>query len=39
VEAYAEEQLHTQDGRIGREKGIVDPDGHLIVLYSISTAN
>lgn len=36
VEGYAEEQLHTQDGRIGREKGIVDPDGHLIVLYSIA---
>lgn len=38
VVGYAEEQLHTQDGRVGREKGIVDPDGHLIVLYSISAA-
>jgi len=39
VHGYAEEQLRTQDGRVGREKGIVDPDGHLIVLYSILAAN
>lgn len=39
VEGYPEEELHTQDGRIGREKGIVDPDGNLIVLYSIAAAD
>ena len=30
------ETLHTQDGRIGKEQGFVDPDGHLIVIYSIT---
>jgi len=39
VDGYPEEQLHTQDGRVGREKGIVDVDGHLVVLYSIAAAS
>jgi catechol 2,3-dioxygenase-like lactoylglutathione lyase family enzyme len=38
VHVYEEETLHTQDGRVGREIGFVDPDGHLIVLYNISSA-
>ncbi len=36
VHVYEEETLRTQDGRVGREIGFVDPDGHLIVLYNIS---
>lgn len=36
VHVYEEETLHTQDGRVGREIGFADPDGHLIVLYNIS---
>ena len=37
VRVYDEETLRTQDGRVGREIGFVDPDGHLIVLYNISS--
>ncbi len=33
---YAEERLETHDGRIGREVGIVDDDGNLVVIYSIA---
>ena len=36
VHVYEEEVLRTQDGRVGREVGMVDPDGHLIVLYNIT---
>ncbi len=36
VHVYEEEVLRTQDGRVGREVGMVDPDGHLIVLYHIT---
>jgi hypothetical protein len=32
---YDEEVLHTKDGRIGREIGIVDFDDNLVVLYKI----
>lgn len=32
---YREEELHTHDGRIGREVGIVDLDDNLIVIYYI----
>jgi len=35
LQVYAEERLETQDGRIGREIGIVDHDGHLVVIYCI----
>ena len=35
---YPEERLETQDGRIGREIGFVDYDGHLIVIYCITQA-
>jgi catechol 2,3-dioxygenase-like lactoylglutathione lyase family enzyme len=34
---YPEEQLVTHDGRTGREIGIVDDDGNLIVIYHIET--
>ena len=32
---YREEELHTHDGRVGREVGIVDWDGNLTVIYHI----
>ena len=32
---YEEEELHTHDGRIGGEVGIVDFDGNLVVIYRI----
>ncbi|MFK8052926.1 MAG: VOC family protein [Woeseiaceae bacterium] len=32
---YREEELHTHDGRVGREVGIVDFDGNLSVIYHI----
>ncbi|MCC5868804.1 MAG: VOC family protein [Gammaproteobacteria bacterium] len=35
---HPEQVLHTQDGRVGREIGVVDPDGHLLVLYTITRA-
>ena len=37
-EALREEALHTHDGRIGREVGVLDADGNLTVLYRILTA-
>jgi catechol 2,3-dioxygenase-like lactoylglutathione lyase family enzyme len=33
---YEEEHLVTEDGREGREVGIVDEDGNLIVIYYIT---
>ena len=33
---YDEERLETQDGRIGREVGIVDQDDNLVVIYNIT---
>ena len=35
LQVYPEEVLHTQDGRLGREIGIVDFDDQLIVIYKI----
>ena len=35
LHVYREERLETNDGRIGREIGIVDHDGHLVVIYTI----
>jgi len=35
---YPEEQLVTHDGRVGREIGIVDDDGNLVVIYRIESA-
>lgn len=32
---FPEETLHTNDGRVGREIGMVDHDGHLLALYRI----
>lgn len=34
---YPEEKLVTHDGRAGREIGIVDADGNLVVIYTILT--
>jgi catechol 2,3-dioxygenase-like lactoylglutathione lyase family enzyme len=34
---YPEEHLVTNDGRTGREVGIVDADGNLVVIYRIET--
>lgn len=36
---YEEEELHTHDGRVGQEVGIVDCDGNLVVIYEIPSAN
>ncbi len=35
---YPETVLHTKDGRVGREIGIVDFDDNLIVIYTITGA-
>ncbi|MFQ5635440.1 MAG: VOC family protein [Gammaproteobacteria bacterium] len=35
---YPEEQLLTHDGRTGREVGIVDDDGNLVVIYRIEAS-
>lgn len=35
LKVYDEEELHTHDGRIGREVGIVDYDDNLTVIYKI----
>ena len=34
---YEEDRLVTQDGREGRELGVLDPDGNLVVLYHITS--
>ena len=38
LHVYDEEELHTHDGRVGREVGIVDFDGNLVVIYKIPKA-
>lgn len=38
LDVYPEERLETHDGRFGREIGIVDHDGNLIVIYHITQA-
>jgi len=38
MHVYPDERLETQDGRIGREIGFVDHDGHLVVIYCITQA-
>ncbi|MDJ0749997.1 MAG: VOC family protein [Woeseiaceae bacterium] len=38
-EVYEEEELVTHDGRRGREVGIVDFDGNLVVIYNIPATN
>lgn len=35
VTVLLERQLHTHDGRIGREIGVIDADGHAAVLYNV----
>ena len=35
LQIFPEETLRTHDGRLGREIGMLDHDGHLIVLYCI----
>ncbi|MEM9209267.1 MAG: VOC family protein, partial [Pseudomonadota bacterium] len=35
LKVYEEEELHTHDGRVGREVGIVDFDDNLVVIYHI----
>ena len=32
---HPEERLVTHDGRVGREQGIVDHDGNVVVIYTI----
>ena len=38
LHVFPEETLRTHDGRVGREIGMLDHDGHLIVLYCILKA-
>ena len=38
LHVFPEETLRTHDGRVGREIGMLDHDGHLIVLYCILEA-
>lgn len=38
LNVYPEDRLETHDGRIGREVGIVDFDGNLVVIYCIPAA-
>ena len=38
LKVHEEAELHTNDGRIGREIGIVDFDGNLVVIYLIPDA-
>jgi catechol 2,3-dioxygenase-like lactoylglutathione lyase family enzyme len=35
---FREDRLVTHDGRVGREQAVLDPDGHLILLYTITSA-
>ena len=35
---HPEGKLVTHDGRVGREQGIVDHDGNLVVIYTIPAA-
>lgn len=35
LKVYHEDALETHDGRVGREVGIVDYDGNLVVIYNI----
>ena len=35
---HPEEKLVTHDGRVGREQGIVDHDGNLVVIYTLPSA-
>ena len=37
LQVYQEEHLVTNDGREGREVGIVDHDGNLVVIYHITS--
>ncbi|MEM7765493.1 MAG: VOC family protein [Pseudomonadota bacterium] len=39
LQVYDEEVLHTNDGRVGREIGIVDFDDNLVVIYKIGAAS
>jgi len=38
LRVYHEDHLVTKDGREGREYGIVDFDGNLVVVYTITKA-
>ncbi len=38
LKVYTEDKLITKDGREGREVGIVDFDGNLVVIYHITKA-
>ena len=37
LKTYQEDRLETNDGRIGRELGIIDFDGNLVVIYCITS--
>ena len=35
VKIFPERPLHTHDGKLGREIGLVDADGHAVVIYHV----
>jgi len=35
VRLLPERELRTHDGKLGREVGVIDPDGHAIVVYRV----
>jgi len=39
LKVYHEDALETHDGRKGREVGIIDRDGNLVVIYNITAAS
>lgn len=39
LQVYREDLLETNDGRTGREFGVIDHDGNLVVLYHITSAS
>ncbi|MDB4218836.1 VOC family protein [Emcibacteraceae bacterium] len=39
LKTYQEDRLETNDGRVGRELGIIDFDGNLVVIYCILSSS
>ena len=39
LQVFTEDRLETHDGRVGREVGILDADGNLVVVYHIAAVS
>lgn len=39
LQVFPEDRLETHDGRVGREVGLLDADGNLVVIYHIEAAS